>query len=486
MNFKRIVLISLILCFLSLACVSASENQTSMENSNVDNINVIDVVGEEINECDNDIFAGKNVSDGRGVVSGELLSSSNVNDKLSASKVGTRDELNNMILAAKDGSTITLDKDYGFLGAVKPIEITKSIVIDGKGHTITLGYNNAFNLKYVSSIRKIEIKNINFLRGDGGAIIADGQCPFIISNCKFINCTRGGLAGAISAQAKYNSQIIDCTFKRCYAFGETKTVRWETSATMTSTASSDGGAILISDLVTVKSCRFEDCSAGSGGAIRAYGKCQILDCVFVKNHAGRSECMQSYEHGGAIYLKGGSGALVKGCTFNENSAGRFGGAISIYANDVRIEDCVFNSNYVDDSVKQKGGAIFISSDSKIGDTGIQITRCTFNNNGYNSNKHYCKYGGAIYFDDGIIVGHISYCNFTGNGASKEGGAVYASSNCKFLNFKGCLFTKNQVKEYGGGIYLDSKSSTIVDCAFVEQPNAVYCDNKGCSVKFSTF
>ena len=515
MNFKRIILISLILCFLSFACVSASENQTSIENSN---LNAVVVVDEDINEYDNVMFAGKNASDdcgvvsgellsssnvddkntilceavgenasdGCGVVSGELLSSSNVNDKLSASKMGTRDELNNLVLAAKEGSTITLDKDYDFLGAVKPIEITKSIVIDGKGHTITLGYNNAFNLKYVSSIRKIEIKNINFLRGDGGAIIADGQCPFIISNCKFINCTRGGLAGAISAQAKYNSQIIDCTFKRCYAFGETKTVRWETSATMTSTASSDGGAILISDLVTVKSCRFEDCSAGSGGAIRAYGKCQILDCVFVKNHAGRAECMQSYEHGGAIYLKGGSGALVKGCTFNENSAGRFGGAISIAANDVRIEDCVFNSNYVDDSVKQKGGAIFVESDSKIGDTGFQITRCTFNNNGYDGNKHYCKYGGAIYFDERIIVGHISYCNFTGNGASKEGGAVYASSDSKFLNFKGCLFTKNRVEKYGGGIYLDSKSSTIVDCAFVEQPNAVYCDHKGCSVKFSTF
>ena len=257
MNFKRIVLISLILCFLSLACVSASENQTSIENSNFDNINVIDVGGEEINEYDNDMFAGKNVSEGQGVVSVELLSSSNVNDKLSASKVGTRDELNNMILAAKDGSTITLDKDYGFLGAVKPIEITKSIVIDGKGHTITLGYNNAFNLKYVSSIRKIEIKNINFVRGDGGAIIADGKCPYIISNCKFINCSRGGLAGAISATAEYNSQIIDCTFKRCYAFGETKTVRWETSATMTSTASSSGGASVISQSVFCNVLQYE-------------------------------------------------------------------------------------------------------------------------------------------------------------------------------------------------------------------------------------
>ena len=523
MNFKRIILISLILCFLSFSCVSASENQTSIENSNVNNIKVIDVVDEDINEYDNDMFTGKNVSEGQGVVSGELLfssnvndknatvnlvdsptvagengsdgsgvvfaellSSSNVNDKLSASKVGTRDELNNLVLAAKDGSTITLDKDYNFEANANSIEITKSLVIDGRGHTITPGYNPVFNLKYENSIRKIEIKNIDFVGGSGGVITADGRCPFIISKCKFINCTRGGLAGAISALAKYNSQIIDCTFKKCYAFGETKTVRWETFSTMTSTSSSSGGAILISDLVTVKSCRFEDCSAGDGGAINAYGKCQIIDCVFVKNHAGRAECMQSYEHGGAIYLNGGSGALVKGCTFNENSAGRFGGAISIAANDVRIEDCVFNSNYVDDSIKQKGGALFILSDSKIGDTGIQITRCTFNNNGYNGNKHYCKYGGAIYFDGGIITGQISYCNFTGNGASKEGGAVYASSDCKSLNFKGCLFTKNQVKEYGGGIYLDSKSSSIIDCAFIEQPNAIYCDNKKCEVKFCTF
>ena len=55
MNFKRIVLISLILCFLSLACVSASENQTSIENSN---LNAVGVVDEDINEYDNGVYAG--------------------------------------------------------------------------------------------------------------------------------------------------------------------------------------------------------------------------------------------------------------------------------------------------------------------------------------------------------------------------------------------------------------------------------------------
>lgn len=71
MNFKRIVLISLILCFLSVACVSASENQTSIESSN---LNAVDVIDENINEYDNDMFAGKNASDNQGVVSEGLLS----------------------------------------------------------------------------------------------------------------------------------------------------------------------------------------------------------------------------------------------------------------------------------------------------------------------------------------------------------------------------------------------------------------------------
>ena len=157
MNFKRIILISLILCFLSLACVSASENQTSIENSN---LNAVGVVDEDINEYDNGVYAGKNGSDGLSVVSGNLLSSSNVvdknttlgvvvgengsagrgivsdnllsisnsEDKLSASKVGTRDELNNLIIAAKPGSTITLSKDYIFESDEKSVDITKNIV----------------------------------------------------------------------------------------------------------------------------------------------------------------------------------------------------------------------------------------------------------------------------------------------------------------------------------------------------------------------
>ncbi|MEE1129318.1 MAG: right-handed parallel beta-helix repeat-containing protein, partial [Methanobrevibacter sp.] len=523
MNFKRVILISLILCFLSVACVSASETQTSMESSDFNDLNAIDVADDDINEYDNGMYdvtgkrgsdgqvavlenvlsssnvddknatldvadngmgAGGNASDGQNCVSGDVLSSSNSDDMLSASNEGTRNDLNNLILVARPGSTITLDRDYKFYDGVNPITITKDIVIDGKGHSIYLNHYMAFKLDNKNPTGKIQIKNITFLCGTYGAISGSNCCQVIISNCRFIN-NSGDFSGPISLMTKYDSQIINCTFKRCFATGSSKVTKWETIAQIDSTGFSAGGAISISGPVTVKSCRFEECSAGDGGAITAYGNCKIIDSVFVKNYAGRADAPQSYDNGGAIRLNYGSGALIKGCTFTENYA-RFGGAISSMANNVRIEDCVFNSNYMNNKLRQEGGAIFVSYDSHIGDTSIVITRCAFNNNGYNNNNHYCKYGGAIYFHDGIASGTVSYCNFTGNGASKEGGAVYASSNCKSLTFTGCLFTKNKVDKYGGAIYLDSKSSNIVDCAFIEQPNAIYCDNKGCNVRFCTF
>ena len=483
MKFKRIILISLILCLLSMACVSASDNQTSADNLQINDINA-NTINEENNQYTNDINVIKeNTSEKESVISDNLLSSSNSDDKLSAPKEGTRDDLNKLILAAKPGSTVTLDKDYRFYQGVDSIKITKSIVIDGKGHTIYPGYNYVFEFKYTSPAGKIEIKDITFRGGLNSIITSENPCPFTISNCRFINCSSPG-GSAISVNAKYKSDIINCSFIKCYGSGSSSVVKTDTISNAFSQASSISGAIWIGGPITVKSCRFEECSAGNGGAIYAYGNCQILDSVFVKNYAGRIDSMMSSAHGGAIQIKG-AGALVKGCTFTENHV-RIGGAIASEAANVRIEDCVFNSNYAGTDSKQMGGAIYARSDSEIGESSIQITRCTFNNNGYKNNKLCCKYGGAIYFDDSIVLGTVSYCNFTGNGASKEGGAIYASSSSKSLTFKGNIFTKNKAGNYGGAIYLDSKSSTIINCVFVDQPNAIYCDNKECNVKFSTF
>ena len=365
MNFKKIILISLILCFLSVACVSASENQTSIEISDVNDVSVIDVDDVDINEYDNAMYdvagrnasdgqidasgnvisssnvgdkndtldvvdngvgAGENASDGQDVVFGDLLSGSNSDDKLSASKEGTRNELNNLILAAKPGSTITLDKDYRFITGEKTVDITKNIVIDGKGHTIYVGYNPALNFNWISPVGKIELKDITFVGGISSAIsFSEWSSPFTISNCIFINCSSQG-GGALAVSAKYNSNIINCTFKGCHGSGQSSVVRKETVNTIFSQAWSNAGALWIGGPVTVKSCRFEGCSAGNAGAIFAYGNCQILDCTFVKNYGGRLDSLEASAHGGAIQIAGAD-TLVKGCTFTENYV-RIGGAIA--------------------------------------------------------------------------------------------------------------------------------------------------------------
>ena len=282
MKFKRIILISLILCLLSMACVSASDNQTSADNLQINDINA-NTINEEINEHTNDINVIKeNTSEKESVISDNLLSSSNSDDKLSAPKEGTRDDLNKLILAAKPGSTVTLDKDYRFYQGVDSIKITKSIVIDGKGHTIYPGYNYVFEFKYTSPAGKIEIKDITFRGGLNSIITSENPCPFTISNCRFINCSSPG-GSAISVNAKYKSDIINCSFIKCYGSGSSSVVKTDTISNAFSQASSISGAIWIGGPITVKSCRFEECSAGNGGAIYAYGNCQILDSVFVKN-----------------------------------------------------------------------------------------------------------------------------------------------------------------------------------------------------------
>ena len=46
MKLKRIILISLILCTLSMACVSASDNQTSADNLQINDINTNTILKE--------------------------------------------------------------------------------------------------------------------------------------------------------------------------------------------------------------------------------------------------------------------------------------------------------------------------------------------------------------------------------------------------------------------------------------------------------
>ncbi|WP_295115897.1 right-handed parallel beta-helix repeat-containing protein, partial [uncultured Methanobrevibacter sp.] len=493
--------IAVLVLICSVSFVSANElgNATNLENDGLSleesdfQVDVLNTVNDDSSIDDN--YTSSQEDDSKLGFSGgeEVLNVSN-DDQLSDSKMGTSDELAKLINDAKPGSTVTLDKDYNIrLGSSHAIEFTKAITLDGRGHTIFV-YAYAFKINHPPSSAYLQIKNINFINGINGIIKnTKAAGPFIISNCNFTKPENGNNGGAIVVSGKYESYIINCTFTNCVAFPRTKVVKLETFSQIFSGASSSGGAIYSSAPITVKSCRFENCTAGDGGAVYvARSQAKIIDSVFVNNRAGRGINVESFKHGGAIYVfKAADGVLVKGCTFIGNHADRIGGAISVNSENTRIEDCIFDSNYIGTGRYNMGGAIYVTNNQETPKTSIQITRCSFNNNGYVGNEHYCKYGGAIFFSKNINGGTISYCNFTGNKVSEQGGAAYSESTCPNLKFIGCIFTKNHANDKGGAIYLDSKNNVVDGCVFDsnsadDDGGAIYVEARYNSIKNSLF
>ncbi|MBO6111269.1 MAG: hypothetical protein J6P12_10525, partial [Methanobrevibacter sp.] len=136
---KRL-LILFILFFVSIACVSASD---------------------DLNETDS-----LSISD-----SEEIISSSDFN------------QLQNLINSAGEGDTISLTSDYVGGGEVN---INKQITINGNGHSIDASHASRI---FMINADNVVLKNLRLLNGNtdmwGGAIYCEH--PLTIDNCEFIS-----------------------------------------------------------------------------------------------------------------------------------------------------------------------------------------------------------------------------------------------------------------------------------------------------------
>ena len=111
MRFKKcLILFSLIIILLSISNVSASDNDTLLSEDN-------DQILEE---------------------SDDYVISSSQEDILEDSNKGTFTDLQRIIIRAREGSTIDLDKDYVYDDGFndRGIVIGKSLTINGNNHTL--------------------------------------------------------------------------------------------------------------------------------------------------------------------------------------------------------------------------------------------------------------------------------------------------------------------------------------------------------------
>lgn len=202
-------------------------------------------------------------------------------------------------------------------------------IIDINNSTFINDNNITWSLIYAySSITKVNNTVFaNLTSKYATAIYSEGN-DLIVSNSQFINLYAENTAGAIGVKKTNVVSIDNCSF-------------------INVTSSKNGGAVYGdlngnkyngSNIVTIKSSMFENCSSNFGGAcLLLGGNSNIVQSNFTNNKA---ECC-----GGAIYFSNTT-ALIGNNNFNNNNATYFyGGAIYIDDSDSIVTASDFKNNY---------------------------------------------------------------------------------------------------------------------------------------------
>ena len=172
MDFKKIIIFSLILVILSVSFVSAADLNNTHETE-------LSRGGDNSLAIDNINLEHVGISDSENVLAEQ---SDNV-------KPGSFEDLQNEVNAAPEGSVLDLYRDYNGHEDIS-VTINKYLTIDGHGHTIDCK-NAKGCYAFSSNSGTITLKNINIINGlnDGVAFtdcynlfeIENGQphgCPF--------------------------------------------------------------------------------------------------------------------------------------------------------------------------------------------------------------------------------------------------------------------------------------------------------------------
>ncbi len=233
-----------------------------------------------------------------------------------------------------------------------------------------------------------------------------------------------------------------------------------------------------------------------GGAIINFGRLDIDDCTFTRNH-GKSV-------GGAIYQKGGSARLFvnntifqenytelyggavdstgainrfENCEFIGNTAGHFGGAFGLASGESIIENCQFSKNsadqggairahgpieinqstFADNKANRKGGALFIVN---------REAQVIIKDSHFHRNESENAHGGAIDNYNGTLT--IERSHFIHNRAKLSGGAV---SSGGIANIDQTNFLSNHTQESGGGVN-NASSMTVLKSNFKNNSAAI--------------
>jgi len=371
------------------------------------------------------------------------------------------DVINTAISEGKD--EITLKYNYKWDGSnwqnpdlKTGINITKNLVINGNGATISGDSNNPATLFNISSgvtltLKNLTIKNLGGLEGWGpvtprSVIMSQGNLD--ITNCIFEN--NGASRG--NGDFEYNGSVIYSNGNINIKNSEFNNNKVENSAVIYTTGT-----------VTVVGSTFSGNQApnsriAKGGAIHA-GKVDLIeDSYFDTNFAS---------YGGAVYIEDSNSiTTIKDSTFESHICYENGGAIYTEGKIDLIYNSVFESNF-----GYNGGSIYANSIEKVVDS-------NFHDSGFDSYQHLDSKGGAFYItgsDDLEITG----CEFSGH-VNQDAGAIFTCGSVTVIDstFSENVANDNNPSKFskGGAIYANgdvSLENVILEDNFADYGGAIY-------------
>ena len=293
-----------------------------------------------------------------------------------------------------------------------------------------------------------------------GAGMYNNGCSVVIQNCCFSGntCTvqNSGWGGCGAGMYNYNSTvtITNCTFQYNKALYGGAMYNSDSSVVMSgcsvydNEAGSAGGMINSDSSLAMTDCvfRYNDATAGNGGALRCSGSSNIDAelCEFRHNSASL--------YGGAVDAREGSSFDVEDSTFSSNSAGG-GAALYCYRSSPVIDGCTFSYNTATGS----GGGAISNNGSSDNVTCPTIRGCLFYDNSSSDGD-----GGAI--KNVYSSPNLYNCVFNGNSAvDGSGGAMYNSYSASVPVVINCTFVYNSVDGSGGAMYNYGCTPTVTNC-----------------------
>lgn len=367
-----------------------------------------------------------------------------------------------VVANAPGGSVIELSiGDETTVTIPETILIDKNLTIDGKGKTISVAEPGVSNYRIFkiglyepedgAELISLTLKNCTLYGGDGTALV-DTETTMATWSATILVGANGTLTGENllfdKAKNGYAAGIMACgdiTLTNC------------TFQNLSGTKA--GGALYTNKGVTGRftNCTFtNNTSEAHGGAVCCSGSTNYFtDCVFTGNtFTGKST------NGGAIFLQNaGASAEIINCTFTENTATNYGGAVEQNNNVTDGALKIVNTTFTNNTAKG-GGALL----TWMGD--VTVENCSFEHNEATGTS-----GGAWYASLKTAVTYkVAGCYFGENLSAAHGGAILSTS--KNATFTNCTFYKNEITgaNNGGGALALQGDATIYNCTFV--------DNKG--------